>query len=443
MLLQFSAKNYKSFKEEFIFNLKPVLRHTGLDYSILNEKIDKKNYKALCSSVIYGPNAAGKTNIIGAMETFKQIVLRGNILNADPLTPNEAAFSLELIPFYKDKKNGEVEFSIEFIEKGLLVNYNLSIDLGAFLEEKYKRKVIKEELKINTKNIFERTEQNLTINCDKYFEKYFNSKDIKGIQINEIARNSQNITDLFLTNGFRTIVSNKLADIILGWIQNKFIIVYNSNEVISVKKLKDEKKNYIYEERVLSEIADLFGKGSEMMGFVKDKENQHPILCSMVKNEKKIAAAIPAEIFESYGTYRFLNEIPIILRALAIGGILVIDEFDASLHPMALMSIINIFHNDEINVNKAQLVFNTHNPIFLSSKLFRRDEIKFVERKDNNSTSVLYALSDFKTNGKEGVRKGEDYMKNYFISRYGAIKEIDFSDIFKRLIKKETDEDNE
>ena len=110
------------------------------------------------------------------------------------------------------------------------------------------------------------------------------------------------------------------------------------------------------------------------------------------------------------------------------------DEFDASIHPMALMNIINIFHNDEINVNHAQLIFNTHNPIFLNPNLYRRDEIKFVERDDNSHVSSHYSLSDFGTTGKNGVRKNEDYMKNYFVDRYGAIKDIDFTPIFEELI---------
>ena len=109
------------------------------------------------------------------------------------------------------------------------------------------------------------------------------------------------------------------------------------------------------------------------------------------------------------------------------------DECDASIHPMALMKIINIFHNDEININKAQIIFNTHNPIFLDASLFRRDEIKFVERDDDTNHSVHYALSDFKT--ADGIRKGEDYMNNYFVNRYGAIKEVDFSDFIEQMIK--------
>ena len=147
-------------------------------------------------------------------------------------------------------------------------------------------------------------------------------------------------------------------------------------------------------------------------------------------DDKKIA--IPAEDFESYGTIRFINEFPLIIRALLQGATLIMDEFDASIHPMALMSIINIFHNDEININHAQLIFNTHNPIFLDASLFRRDEIKFVERNKATNRSIHYALSDFKT--ANGVRKGEDYMKNYFVSRYGAIEEVDFSSILKEII---------
>lgn len=116
---------------------------------------------------------------------------------------------------------------------------------------------------------------------------------------------------------------------------------------------------------------------------------------------------------------------------------LVMDEFDASIHPMALMNIINIFHNDDINIHHAQLIFNTHNPIFLNSNLFRRDEIKFVERDESNHFSTLYSLSDFGASGDNGVRKHDDYMKHYFIGRYGAIKDIDFTQLFQDIISED------
>ena len=146
---------------------------------------------------------------------------------------------------------------------------------------------------------------------------------------------------------------------------------------------------------------------------------------------------MPAALFESYGSIRFVNVFPLIIRAIMTGATLVVDEFDASIHPMALMNILNIFHNDEINIHHAQLIFNTHNPIFLNSNLLRRDEIKFAERDGDSHQSTIYALSDFGTAGENGVRKNEDYLKNYFISRYGAIKDIDFTPIFEELIAKE------
>ena len=132
-------------------------------------------------------------------------------------------------------------------------------------------------------------------------------------------------------------------------------------------------------------------------------------MLSSIIDDGEVKAVLPAEMYESYGTVRFVNEFPLIIDALLSGGTLVMDEFDASIHPMALMNIINIFHNDDINIHHAQLIFNTHNPIFLNANLFRRDEIKFVERDEHTHISEHYSLADFKTFGEHGVRKGEDY----------------------------------
>lgn len=75
MLLEFRTSNFKSFKDELIFSLIPDAKKKGLDYSIIKKTIEKKEFKALCSSVIYGPNASGKTNVISALDVFKRIIL--------------------------------------------------------------------------------------------------------------------------------------------------------------------------------------------------------------------------------------------------------------------------------------------------------------------------------------------------------------------------------
>ena len=82
MLLEFRATNYKSFRDELIFSLTPAPKQKGLDYSVLAAQAGTKTYKGLCSAVIYGANASGKTNIIGAMDTFKQILDDRGLLEA-------------------------------------------------------------------------------------------------------------------------------------------------------------------------------------------------------------------------------------------------------------------------------------------------------------------------------------------------------------------------
>jgi AAA15 family ATPase/GTPase len=103
---------------------------------------------------------------------------------------------------------------------------------------------------------------------------------------------------------------------------------------------------------------------------------------------------------------------------------------------MAVMSIVNAFHDNDVNVRRAQLVFTTHNPIFLDNNLFRRDEIKFVERDDDTGESVTYALSDFGTSGPNAVRRNEDYQQRYFMGRYGGIKDIDLVPFLKEQVQR-------
>ena len=441
MLLEFKMKNYKSFKDECVFSMKVAPKQKGLDYSILTEKIGKNIYKGLSTAVIYGPNASGKTNIIGAMETFRQIVLRGNIRNGEVKdSPNAASSALELIPNNSLDSAEPVDFSITFVDQGLLFEYAISLDLGRFLEREHKRSVLEERLRINDTTVFTRSTSALDIGDMTVVEPYLvpaYEQYAKGAAA--LAQSSLHDEELFLANGFKTMFSAKLTSMISLWLEKNFIVIYRSDSMHLVRKFSEQKKLSIYIENTLHEAAALFGVNSNALGYVLDGEHEEAQLCSIFKGKAK-HAAIPVELFESYGTIRFINLFLLVLQTLRQGGLLVVDEFDASIHPMALMNIITLFHNDELNTHKAQLVFNTHNPIFLNSNLFRRDEIKFVDRDNDTHCSMHYSLSDFGTAGANGVRKTEDYMKNYFIDRYGAIKKIDLAPIIRNLMDKNNEE---
>ena len=435
MLLEFKCKNYRSFKEELCFSMKPHTHQKGLDYSIQETKIGSKIHKSLCSAVIYGPNASGKTNIISAMDTFKNIVLRGNLNNFQDNTPNYAASRLELIPNYGADE--PVYFCVEFISQFTIIKYSVTLDLGRFLDKDYSRKVLNESLFVNSKELFYRTNEEIYLNKDAYdygitVEQVFDNAEL-------LAQSSLKSNELFLTNGFKSIFSKELVETITDWLEKHFQIVVRADSIKMNLYMDGSNEDRLVFDSNLEDALNEFGVLSSKVAYKATKDGKSSLYSLIETGEEQKYKVLPASMFESYGTIRFINEFPLIVNALIEGNTLVIDEFDASIHPIALMSIINLFHNDEINKKHAQLIFNTHNPIFLDHTLFRRDEIKFVEFDTEQMTSVSYSLSDFNTSETSGTRKNSDYMRNYFINRYGAIKNIDFSSVLKSIVDSESE----
>ncbi len=425
MLLEFKIKNYKSFKDEAILSLVPAPKQKDLEYSVLSKTIQNKEYKALATTVIYGPNAAGKSNIIGAIETLINLINTGNIRNKEKGRPaNVAASFLEYIPHKDLKEKAPVEFSITFIVDDKHITYTLSFDLGRFFETNATRKVLTEQLVVNSKVEFNRDYNKLTFGTDKGEKS----------KITELLENNLNDEELFLTNGYKNLINNVLINEMTNYLNNNLKVIYRADTLNVQAKINDTNKNAIIDTE-LSKIATEIGAFDSKIGFVaKDHENVGDLSVFLPLSDVHPPLSIPINHFESLGTIRFLNLYPLIKQTLRNGGVLIIDEFDASIHPMVLLDIVNIFHNDEINKAKAQLIFNTHNPIFLNSAMLRRDEIKFVEKNENGST--IYALSDFKTSGTGGVRKTDDYMKHYFINKYGAILNVELSEYFANEKKK-------
>lgn len=429
MLLEFKMKNFKSFKEEMHFKMVPAQKIKDLEYSLITKKVGDKEIKALSSAAIYGPNSAGKTNIIGGMEVLRSIILNGHINNRENITRlNTAVDKLELIPNIENDEKQPVDFYIKFIAHEIIIEFKLLIEIGNFLNSNYDRKIISEELYVNNNLIYSRN-SNLEIGKIESIKEY-SIENFSKDTAEKIAKANLDSKELFLNGMFKTLYSKKIFDIIYEWFLQKFTIIYHSDKLHSspIVNTTNKEQKYLIDE-TLNKAAKNFGLTSDKIAYPvnADKEPIEPISIINVKGTNK-KAMLPTKFFESFGTIRFLNIFPLIFLTIKKGATLVIDEFDASIHPMAIMNIINIFHNDEINTKGAQLIFNTHNPIFLNNALLRRDEIKFVEKDDNGS--IHYSLSDFGTSGKTGVRNTEDYMKNYFINKYGAIKDIDFSESF-------------
>jgi len=121
---------------------------------------------------------------------------------------------------------------------------------------------------------------------------------------------------------------------------------------------------------------------------------------------------------ESLGTINLLSLMMRIEPIIEQGGILVVDELNAHLHPKLVEKIIHMF-TDSKN-KQAQLIFNSHDVWNMNKDNFRRDEIWFVYR-DEKLSSHLVCLSDMvDKKGETQVRKDAKYSKQYMEGRYGA-----------------------
>ena len=122
-------------------------------------------------------------------------------------------------------------------------------------------------------------------------------------------------------------------------------------------------------------------------------------------------------VLESEGTREFFRFLVPIINIFQKGGILIIDELHNHLHPLMTKFIINLFHNENINKNNAQLIFTTHETSILDKDIFRKDQIYFCEKQ--NKATKLYAMSDFK-----GLRENIDFEKSYLLGRFGALPNL-------------------
>lgn len=117
---------------------------------------------------------------------------------------------------------------------------------------------------------------------------------------------------------------------------------------------------------------------------------------------------------ESLGTMQVFSLSSFIGRALESDAALIVDELDASMHPILAREIIEMFERPELKMRSAQLVFTAHQTYLMSGGTLERDQIWFTDKGRDGATQ-LYPLSDY------APRKGEPIDQGYLLGRYAGV----------------------
>ncbi|MEQ9553479.1 MAG: ATP-binding protein [Coleofasciculus sp. G3-WIS-01] len=422
MLVEFSVENYRSFKERQTLSMV-----ASEDEAMLSSNSfpmpRTKDLRLLTSAVIYGANASGKSNLLRAMQTLRNIV----VSSASRMQKRD---KFDVQPFLLDAEcqKRPTDLEVIFIHDKIRFEYGVSLDENRVYEEwllAYPKKRAQTWLSRTYKP------DNPDFQADDGYEWSFGA-GLKGEK--ERIKNFVRSNSLFLSHAAQN--NHPQLTKLFDWFEEKLNMIsplispYFSGLYTADRCEKDKEFYQKVVNLLIQADPDISDIKIEMRPFSLTSEgkkaiNNTPfpyweqfkdmkipdikIIHRTMDSEQKVTLNLEDE---SEGTKR-LFELAEPLESVLDGEILMIDELDRSLHPLLSTALVKRFNNPNRNKNQAQLIFTTHDTSLLDGEIFRPDQIWFTEK--DKSMTKLYSLHEFKPCEDESLQKG------YLKGRYGAI----------------------
>lgn len=416
MLLEFSVRNFRSFRDEHTFSL---VASSGTEHLTTHTMPVPGNgeRRGLRAAVLYGPNASGKTNLLLAMNAMKEIVVKSAVAGqrGDLIEP------VDPFRLTEEHRTAPTAFEAAFIIDGVEYEYGF---------EATRKQVVEEWLYAYPKGQARRWfERRYSVNHE---EGSFNPGDyLKGQrkQIWEATRPNA----LFLSTAVQ--LNNEQLAPIFDWFRES--VAYLPGRRVGSAYTAEACEDGEQKQRILALLsaADL---GIRDMFVEEEPVDFDQLPASLVdvitetgqkdRLERALSRAIRFQHTEetdeaglldleeeSHGTQQLFALSGPILDVLDQGRMLLVDEIDASLHPKMVAEVVSLFNDPATNPHGAQLVFNTHDVTLLNQDLLRRDQI-WITEKFGDGASQLVSLLDFKPR-----KRTEALAKNYLQGRYGGI----------------------
>lgn len=411
MLVEFRVKNFRSLRDEQVLSLVASTDKTLLDTHALGTGLKAAPY-LLKSAVVYGANASGKSNLIKALQYMSRVVLESAALQPGQMFDRLQPFKLDAA-----SGNQSTEFEVTFIIDGVRYQYGFAMN---------SQRIVSEHLLVYK-----------AFKPQRWFERHFdaaNGKDVydfgpglKGAKT--VWEGATRPNALFLSMAVQ--LNSDALRPVFDWFANRLVIVNEQSPLspqFSVQMLKQEAQRKAIGEFLRAadiSIADIEVVSRPAMAYSihfdlatgKREEGASEQAVDEVKfhHVTEQGQAVFDLMDESSGTRDLLFLAGPILDILDKGLTLLVDELDTSLHTLLVQALVRLFHRPEANTGGAQIIFTTHDTSLLDAYgLFRRDQIWFVEKRPDQSSSV-YPLLDF------SPRKSEALERGYLQGRYGAL----------------------
>ena len=413
MLLQFYFSNYRSFEGEGILDM----RSSGSN-ELSSHIRNNLNEKVLPITAIYGANASGKSSVFEAFQ-FMALCILESLSFSDDNKKNPYKLKVDSFKF-SDSRDKPSEFEINYIDKKgkkeLYYNYGFKIDNSGILEE---------YLASNTKTGVKRNEEYTYIFKRERSQKLYLDSSIEKFRENlEISLKDKT---LLVSLGAKLNINEFIR--VRTWFINAEVINF-SNSLYGVFLENTLPDNIIESEEVRKNLVSFINSFDdsiidievEKISAIDESDSDNYRVFTVHKSDKETSVARISMNEESSGTKKMFSLYQTLLDVLEKGGVFFADELDIKLHPLLMRNILLTFTDKEKNSNNAQLIFTTHNTIYMDMDLLRRDEIWFVEK--DNGISKLYSLDDITNEKGEKVRKDSNYEKHYLLGNYGAIPNL-------------------
>lgn len=413
MLIRFEFENFKSFKDKNIFSMECVNRCK--DFREINTfKTEKK--ELLKSALVFGANASGKSNLFKALYTMKRMVTMS-------VLPINVVNSVEPYKFCNENINKPTTFEIEILIDGITYIYGFSVQNHEVKEEwLYKNKLRKTLLFKRTSSDYKDIKLYGEFQTEEKIKERVSNKSLM-LSVSAMLNNpiAITITKWFLDLEFLGILDEKsdLERNIRYLEENpefkNRIIEYLMNADFGISDFKFEieevKSKDTNSEEMLNQEID-FDMNIEV---VRKKVSLNTIHKVYDDNNKIVGdIELPLIKHESNGTKKLFSMIAVMLKVLNNGGVLIIDEIDAKLHPQLVRMLIKLFNSIDNNISNSQLICSSHDILLLDEEI-RRDQIWFVN-KDEYTISELYCLCEY-----VGVRKDSKLLKKYLLGMFDAV----------------------